>query len=211
MRKALRVTFSLLAAFLVQSTVLPYFKAGGVLLDLVTVALFTAGYALGPYAGVTAGLFAALLMESLTGDLGGLAAVACVASGAVGAWAAARLKRYVRPGNRLKERIVRQFGPMVLVGLFVMGKESVNVVYFYLTGVDVSFVHAFRVVFAGCWAALWSLLLIPALVRFLLRKPEETFVAKWAAKRRARVKPEPAAKKTAAPEALAAEKGGSDV
>ncbi|MCL1964751.1 MAG: hypothetical protein FWF69_06795 [Firmicutes bacterium] len=191
MRKALRVTFVVLLAFLLQSTILAYFKAGGVMLDLMVITLCSVGYACGIYVGTTAGLLGALVMEALAGDLHGLMAVTCVCAGGYGAWIAGRLQAFTRVGNRMQERLIKRFAPMLGVGLFIILKEGIYVVYFYLSGVEIAFVHIFRMVFAGIEAALASLLLLPLTYWFLLRSPKDTFFARWLAKREARIRPKP--------------------
>ena len=193
MRRALRVAAVVLLAFLLQSTMLSYFKVSGVVLDALTIALCSVGYALGIYAGLTAGLLGALLMEVMAGDLHGIMAVVCVGAGAWGAWAAGRIGGFTRVGNRMLERLVRRFAPMLAIGLFVLIKESVYVFYFYLTGVDIGFMHFFRAIFGAILAAVFSLLLLPVTYWFLMRRPEDTFLARLFARRQAKARPRPVA------------------
>lgn len=188
MRRALRVTAAVLLAYLIQATMLPYFKVNGVMLDLMSITLITVGFSRGAYVGFTGGLLAALLMEVATGDLAGLTAVSCISAGAYGAWLAKRVREYTKVGNRRQERLVKQLSPMAAAGLFVGLKDAVYVIYFYLTGVDIVFIHIFKVVISVVETALISLLFMPLLNGFLLRKREETLLFKWIVKRRARGK-----------------------
>ncbi len=173
MRKAARTVVLLLFAYLIQSAMLPYLKINGVMLDLVSVTLYTIGFTYGYYAGAMAGLLAALVMEVVGGDLPGYISVACVLAGGFGAYVAVRVSRFTRVGKRGLERAVKQFAPMVAVGIYVIAKEAVYVVYFYLTGVDIGFIHIFRMLLAGVLAAVSSLALIPLLYGVLTRKPKK--------------------------------------
>ncbi len=201
MRKAVRSGAFILLAYLFQATALTYFKVNGVTLDLVSVVLYTVGFSLGLYAGVTGGLLGALVMEVVSGDLPGVISVSCVAAGALGALVGKRVREFTRVGKRTQERLVKRFAPMVVVGLFVIVREAIYVVYFYLTGVDIVFMHISRMLIAGVFAALVAVPLLPVLYGFLTRKDEETFVAKWRRKQKTKgeakslspVKPPPAA------------------
>lgn len=191
MRRALRVVFVVLLAFLVQSTILPYFKLNGVMFDLMSITLFTVGYALGAYIGIMAGALAGLIMEVSSGDLPALTAIVCVAAGGLGAYIAYRLRLFSLPGKRPVEHTIKRFAPMAVLLLFEMGKELIYIAYFYLTGMDISFLQFSRMLIAGIEVGLFSLILVPLLYNFLLRKPEDTFLARWLRKRQAkrRVKP----------------------
>lgn len=191
MRKALRVVVAVLTAYLLQATVLPYFKINGVMLDLVSITLCSIGFAAGPYVGLTAGLFGALLLEVLGGDLSGYTAVYCIVAGGFGAWIAIRVRNFKRVGNRALEKLVKRFAPMVAFGVFELAKETIYVIYFYLTGVDIVFIHIFRVLIAGLETMLFSLVLMPLIRGFVLRGPEDTLLAKWLRKRQAKSGPKP--------------------
>lgn len=210
MRRALRTAFVVMLAFLVQSIILPHFKINGVILDLIVITLYTIGYALGPYAGITAGLLCALVMEVLSGDLPGLTAVLCIGAGAVGFWSAQRIRQFRRPGRRAMEQNIKRFAPVVAVALYEMAKEALYVVYFYLTGMDIVFRHVFQTVWAGVEVGLFSLLLIPLIAGFLLRRPEDTWLARRIRKRQARAKARPVKAKTAGGTPGMPSKGGMD-
>lgn len=198
MRTVARVTVAVLLAYLIQATVLPYFRINGVMLDLIVITVFTAGYTLGAYGGIMAGLFAALILESISGDLSGFMAAASVLSGAYGAYVAPKVRGYTKVGNRRQERLVKRFTPMLAAGLFEVVKEAVYVVYFYLTGVDLAFFHFFRMVFSGIEVALCSVVLMPLLMWFYVRRPENTLAAKWLRRRREKNAPRPVSPKVAA-------------
>lgn len=210
MRRALRITAAVLLAFLLQSVVLPYFKISGVIIDLIVITLYTIGYALGPYAGLTAGMLCALVMEVLSGDLPGLTAVVCIGAGAFGFWSAQKIRLFRRPGRRALEQNIKQFAPVAAVALFEMGKEALYVVYFYLTGMDIVFRHILRILWAGIEVGLFSLFLIPLITGFLRRKPEDTWLAKRIRKRQARVKARPVQSKPAGDARGMPSEGGTD-
>lgn len=178
MRKCLRVTVAVLFAYLFQATALPYLKIGGVMLDLVTITLFSAGYALGFYPGLMAGAFCALIMEVSSGNLPGLTAAACVVAGGGGAWIAWRFKGLVIPGKRGLETAIRTLAPFVAVTLVELLKETLYFLYFYLTGMDVGWSQFGRAILAAVEVGVFSLFLLPALHGFFRRKPEDTFIAK---------------------------------
>lgn len=195
MRRAIRVTIAVVLAYLIQSTILPSFKVGGVMINLMVITLFTCGYAAGLYTGLTAGVFGALLMEVASGDLQGLTAVACIAPGVIGAWLAKRLRGFSLPGKRTAEQYIKRFAPVIVIALIVTGIELLYFAYFYLTGMDVGFSHFLRCVWTGILAGLCALVLMPLLYNFMLRKANDTLWAKWARKRKAKR----AAKKVAPP------------
>ena len=191
MRKALRVTFAVLFVYLLQTTVLPYFKINGVMLDLLAITMCCIGFSCGMYTGFTAGLFAALIMETVSGDLAGLTAVTYIGAGPFGAWLRRRILEFTRVGNRAQERAIKQFAPMVAFGFYVALKETIYLLYFYLTGVDIGFIHIFRVLFAGLQTMLLSFLLLPLEHWYLTRRPEDTFLGRLVAKRRKEKKGKP--------------------
>lgn len=202
MRKVVRVIVGVLLAYLLQTTVLTHFKINGNMLDMVSIMLFSIGYALGLYAGLMAGLLEALILEVLSGDLPGLTAFLCVAAGAAGAWIAVMLRRVEVAGNRGLERIIKRFGPMAMVGVFVIAKETIYVAYFYLTGMEVSGWHVWRIITAGLEAAIASILLLPLIFNMTRRRPEDTMIAKWKKRRRAKREAKPAKKQPVAGEKL---------
>lgn len=195
MRKALRVAALTVLAYLVQATVLPYFKISGVMLDLVSITLFSIGFSAGYYPGLMAGLLEAWLMEAVSGDLPGLTAAICVLAPLFGAYIAVKIEnihitnietrslsiegrpvqaRYVEVSKwRNFKRAMKRFGPMIAVGGYVLAKEAVYATYFSLTGVDLQFIHYFRVFIAGIYAMIFSLALVPLIYRFLQEKQKK--------------------------------------
>ena len=178
MRRALRVLVAVLSAYLIQAIILPDFKIAGVMLDVITITLYACGFSLGMYAGIAAGLLGAMILETVGGDLAGLTSVLCVTAGVWGAWVHRRLSAFSLVGNRRRERLIKRFTPMLAVGAFIVCKELLYLAYFYLTGVDIVFIHIFRVVFAGVLGAAASLALLPLWRFFLLRRAEDTLLAR---------------------------------
>lgn len=190
MRNAARSLFVLTLSFLLQSTALPYLKIGSVMIDLVVISLFAVGYAQGMYAALTAGLYMALIMEVLGGELAGFTTVFCLGAAALGAYVEPRIRGYSRAGKRGRERVLRLIAPILIVGLFTLTKESVFAIYFYLTGAEIRGIHIFRILLSGVLAAFFSFLLLSPICNFVTRPRDKTFIAKWREKRRARRKPE---------------------
>lgn len=188
MRQAFRVTGFVVLAYLLQSTVLPYLKVFGVMIDLMTITVFTIGYACGTYAGILSGMMCAMFVEVLAGDPAGLSIVYPVI-GYVGSWSVKRIREYNRAGNRGFEKNVKRFGPMVLLGGTVAAKEFIYLAFFYLTGMDISFGHVSKVVLSGVVSGILALLLLPVIYRLLLR--EGSLIVKWWKKRRAKSKLKP--------------------
>lgn len=184
MRRVFRVVFMVLLAYLVQATILPYLKIGHMMLDLLSVTLYTIGYAFGLYGGLMAGGLAALIMEVCAGDLAGLISVLCLLAGAFGAWTTIRLRSFKIAGKRKREERVKQFAPMVAIFLFVTGKELLYVGYFYITGMEMNFWHIMKTIIAGLYAGGTSLVLLPLIYNFLTRRPEDTLLAKMTQKRK---------------------------
>lgn len=187
MRKAIRVTVLVLVAYLIQTTMLSHLKVSGVMIDLVPVVLFTIGYVLGPYPGLMAGLMAGLLLEISYSDLAGLTAALCLIAGGLGAWSAVRLSAYDLPGRRKLERNIKRYAPIVVMILYELGKETIYLVYFYLTGMDVLTAHWIRLFVAGLLVGLASVVVMPFVRHMLTRKPEDTFFAKRRRKWKARL------------------------
>ena len=191
MRKAARVVFSLLFSYLVQATILPYFRAGSIILDVITVVLFTAGFACGMYAGFLAGLMGALLLEVLSGDLPGLSAVFAVVTGIFGAYVAIWIRRVQQSGGGKKRResLLNRIAPAVAVLALVSIRELIFVAYFYLTGAEISLTHLFRAFYCALLAGGLAFLLIPAISGFMTRDRKKTFIANWRRRRRNRKLP----------------------
>jgi len=185
-RKAVRIGAAIVLAYLTQSVFLPHLRVGGVMIDVFTITVFTAGFACGWYAGLTGGLLGALLLEALSGDMPGLITVASLGAGALGAGLGRSLPLLALAGRRGLEKTIRRFGPMVAVGLYCIVKEAVYVAYFYLVGVDLAWIHVKVPVLSGLLAALAALPLVPLLRNFMLRAPQDTFLAHRLGKRRER-------------------------
>jgi hypothetical protein len=184
MRRLLRVALLVLLAFLIQSTVLPYFKLGGVQPDLMHVALLAIGLCGTPYMAVATGLYAALLLEVLGGDLPGLTAVLALGAPCFGLLVSWWLKKLSLPGNRRRERAIRLAAPVLSAGLFIAGKVLIYLFYFYLTGAEIGAAHLLRVLWAVVLAMLLALPVLPFARGFVLRERDQTFIAKRLSKRR---------------------------
>jgi len=193
MRKAMRAFLVLLTAYLLQTTVLPHLKIGGVMVDLGTIALFAAGYYLGTYGAVISGLLMGLWMETLTGELGGLIAIVCLATSSIGAYTAHRFGGLDRAGKRNMDRLVRWFVPAIIASLIIVGRESIYLVYFYLTGVEIRPIHFFRVALAGLIVGGAAVPLLPLIGGFMLRTRENAYLARRIERWKNRKKPSPIA------------------
>ena len=190
MRKAARVAFSLLLAYLAQATILPYFRIGPIILDVMTVVLYTAGFAGGMYTGFVAGLAGALLLEILSGDLPGLSAVFAIATGLFGAYTTVWINR-IREGDgkKRKEGLLDRALPAGAVFVLVLVREVIYIAYFYLTGADIFFSHIVRAVRCAALSGALAFLLAPPLAAFMTRDRKKTFIANWRRRRRNRKLP----------------------
>ncbi|MDR0928394.1 MAG: hypothetical protein LBM74_01610 [Oscillospiraceae bacterium] len=184
MRRLLRVVLLVVLAFLIQSIVLPYLKLGGVQPDLLHVTLLAIGLCGRRYMAVTTGLFAALLLEVLSGDLPGLTAVLALAAPCFGLLASWWLGKLEMPGSRLREKLIRLAAPALSAGLFIAGQELIYLAYFYLTGMEIDFAHILRLLWAALLALLIALPVVPFVRGFVLRPADQTFIAKRREKRR---------------------------
>ena len=190
MRRAARVVFSLLFSYLVQATILPYFRVGSIILDVITVVLFTAGFACGMYAGFLAGLMGALLLEVLSGDLPGLSALFAVLTGLFGAYVTIWMSRAQQDdGKKRREGLTKRIVPAAAVFGLVSVRELIFVAYFYLTGAEISVTHVIRMFRCALLAGALAFLLVPALSGFMTRDPKKTFIANWKRRRRNRKLP----------------------
>ncbi|MDR1600308.1 MAG: hypothetical protein LBS11_10650 [Oscillospiraceae bacterium] len=189
-----RKAFAIVAAYLIQVTVLPYFKVGGVSPDLVLCALVALAASMGgqgyraPWralVGGTVGLGAALLMEVTRKEPSGFTTVVCALAGAGACLVPAAVERRLPPGRftrRRRERIMR-FLPCVMIGAAALTKESLMVVYFYLRGVSISFTHIWRALLAALLNLGMGFAGYHLLIRWVYCMPGETWVAKAARRR----------------------------
>ena|GEM_PF-2190679 len=192
MRKAGRIVFSLLLAYLVQATMLPYFRIGSIILDVVTVVLFTAGFAGGMYAGLMTGLVGALLFEVLAGELPGLTAVFAITSSLYGAYIAiwiAKRHQGEEAKKKRREGLSDRVLPAAAVFALVLVREIIFVVYFYLTGADITLMNLTRAVRCAALSSALAFLLIPILAGFMTRSRKKTFIANWRRRRRSKKLP----------------------
>jgi hypothetical protein len=189
LRKAARIVFLLLLSYLVQATMLTYFRIGSVVLDIVVLILFTSGFACGMYAGFVTGLLGALLLEVLSGDLPGLSSIVPIAAGIFGAYVAGQVGRYQKSSNKRQERLVKRIAPPVALSALVMAREGIFIAYFYLTGADISVMHLIRAFHCAAVTGALALLLMPALAGFMTRDRKKTLIARWRRRRRNRKLP----------------------
>lgn len=210
MRKAVRVAALVTLCYLVQATMLPHVKIGGVMPDVTLIAAFAVGFALGPYAGLTGGAFAALVMEVGGGDLPGLTAFAYLGAGGFGAWIAYRRRLFTLVGRRQLEQVVRRYGPVVALLVLEVVKETLFLAYFYLTGMDIALRHVLKVLIAGFYTGLAALVLLPLFQYLLLRAPGDGLLARWRRKRQRRRTPKPVETATGKGPLLSPSKGGTE-
>lgn len=161
MRKAARAGCAVMLSYLLQATVLPYLKVRGAQPELIVVVLFGLGGTLGMYGGLCAGLSAALILETVGGNIPVFSTVFCVGAGVFGAFTAKKLDELSLPGNRGRERMLRRYAPKAAVALLVLAKELLYIVYFFLTGVSIGGVHIFRMVFSAVEAGVIALAVLP--------------------------------------------------
>lgn len=172
MRKALRAGAAILLAYLLQSTVLTYLKVRGAQIDLMTVTLFFLGSVLGMYGGVCSGLAAAFIMEALGGNIPVFSTVFCVGAGVAGAVIVRRTDALSLPGNRGREQLIRRFAPKAAVLALVLLKEGLYLIYFFLNGVSLGYIHFFRAIFTAAEAGLLAFILQPLIRWWMLHKPK---------------------------------------
>ncbi|MDR1569390.1 MAG: hypothetical protein LBS72_02740 [Oscillospiraceae bacterium] len=155
-----RVAFALLAAYLLQTTLLPYARIAGVTPDLLLAAVIALSASLCAsddgtiwrvMIGLIVGLFAALLMEAADKETPGLTSVVFALAGVAGCLLPGYVESRLHPGRwtpRGRARIMA-FLPYAMIGAFALGKEALMTVYFYLRGVSIQRLHIMRVLFAG--------------------------------------------------------------
>ncbi len=186
MRRAIRAAVLLLAAYILQSTVMGYLRIGDVIPDLVCLVLFAFGTAFGLYGAIVGGIVGALLMEALSGELSGLTAAWCIAASGFAYWTSYQMRKPLKPGTgQIKKSILRMIPP-VAASTVEITKEGIQVFYFYLTGVDIGFMHLYRVMIAGIEMFVLAFFFIGPIRRFLLRPAEQTLISKWWRKHRER-------------------------
>lgn len=190
MRHALRVAVLSVTAYLLQASLLSYFKINGVMIDVMAITAYSIGYAYGIYPGLMSGMIISLIVEVTSGDPAGLSLV-YVAIGYLGAWIVGRMRTFTRVGNRAMEQNIKRFAPLVFLAILAVAKESVYLAYFYLTGMDIAFGHVLKVLLAGLIMGVAALPLLPLLIRFLRRGPEDTFLAKRRARKLEKAKARP--------------------
>lgn len=161
MRRVARAGCAVMLSYLLQATVLPYLKVRGAQPELILVVLFGLGGALGMYGGLCAGLSAALILETVGGNIPVFSTVFCAGAGIFGAFVTKRLDAISLPGNRGRERMLRRYAPKAAVALLVLSKELLYIIYFFLTGVTISGIHIFRMVFSAVEAGVIALAVLP--------------------------------------------------
>ena len=189
MRKALRIVYALLLAYLVQAIMLPYFRVQGVVPDIVSVVLYTAGFTGGLYTALMTGAFGALVLEVLSGDLQGLTALTAVALPVVGMYVGIWTGRYIRNDNKRLERTVKRVVPIIAIGMPIALREAIFLIYFYLTGTELMLIHFVRLLICIVLTIACNFLLLSVTYRFILRDAKNTFLAKRIQKWKKRKKP----------------------
>lgn len=172
MRKVLRAGAAILLAYLLQSTVLTYLKVRGAQMDVMTVTLFCLGSVFGIYGGLCSGLTASFIMEAMSGSIPVFSTVFCTGAGLAGALIVQKTDALSLPGNRGRERMIRRFAPKAAVLLLVLLKESLYLIYFFLNGVSLGYIHFFRAVFTAVEAALLMFVLQPLVRWWILHEPK---------------------------------------
>ena len=137
-----------------------------------TVTLFFLGSVLGMYGGVCSGLAAAFIMEALGGNIPVFSTVFCVGAGVAGAVIVRRTDALSLPGNRGREQLIRRFAPKAAVLALVLLKEGLYLIYFFLNGVSLGYIHFFRAIFTAAEAGLLAFILQPLIRWWMLHKPK---------------------------------------
>ncbi|GHU67686.1 hypothetical protein FACS1894184_07990 [Clostridia bacterium] len=191
-----RKTVVILAAYLIQVAVLPYFKIAGVMPDLMLGVLVALAASMAqrehrvPWRallGATVGLGSALILEVTRKEPAGLTTVVCVLFGAGACLIPPAVERRLPPGRFSVKRRARimQFLPCVMIGAAALLKESLMVVYFYLRGVSIGFTHIWRVLLALVLNLGMGFGGYHLLIRWVYCMPGETWVAKAMQRRQA--------------------------
>lgn len=200
MYRICRMLLAILLAFAAQTTILPYFKMWGSVPDLLLCVLLSLAIHAGEtsertipriYAGLCLGLFASLILEATYRDAPGLTTVIHV----VGALYAALMPAYLSKhldlkamGKKARKRL-QSIIPSLLIAVGAMASEALHVAYTYLSGVDLTFFHLFRILYATVLAFGIGLIGHRLLAQWVDRPFQATGIGKWLNKRRSKGKP----------------------
>ncbi|MDR1263298.1 MAG: hypothetical protein LBK46_07390 [Oscillospiraceae bacterium] len=191
-----RKAVAILAAYLLQTTVLPYAKIGGVTPDLVLCTLVTLAASMAqrehrvPWRallGATVGLSVALIMEVSRKEPPGFTTVVCALAGVGSCLLPPAVERRLPPGRfTVKRRAsIMRFLPCVMIGAAALLKESLTTVYFYLRGVSITYTHVWRVLLALALNLAVGFSGYHLLIRWVYCMPGETWLAKAMQRRQA--------------------------
>ena len=198
---------AILLAYTVQTTILPYFKMWGSVPDLLLCVLLSLAIHVGEtsertisriFAGLCLGLFVSLILEATYRDAPGLTTVIHVVGGLYAALTPAYLKKHLdlkAMGKKARKRL-QSIIPSLLVAGGAMISEALHVAYTYLSGVDLTFFHLFRIIYATVLAFGIALVGHRLLAQWVDRPFQAAGIVKWLNKRRSKGKPIKASQKT---------------
>lgn len=189
-----RVAFALVAAYVLQTTLLSYLRIGGVTPDLLLAAVVTLAASLctsddnivwRALVGLIVGLFAALMVEATGKEPPGLTTAALGLSGAAACMLPGYVERNLHPGRwtpKARARIMAAL-PYIMICALSLGKEALMVVLFYLRGVAIQRIHMYRVLFAGALNLAAGMAGSRALTAWVECPPNNTWAARWLRRR----------------------------
>ena len=106
------------------------------------------------------------------GNIPVFSSVFCVGAGVAGAVIVRRTDALSLPGNRGREQLIRRFAPKAAVLALVLLKEGLYLIYFFLNGVSLGYIHFFRAIFTAAEAGLLAFILQPLIRWWMLHKPK---------------------------------------
>ena len=200
MYRICRMLLAILLAYAAQTTILPYFKMWGSVPDLLLCVLISlsihAGEASGRifpriFAGLCLGLFVSLILEATYRGTPGLTTVIHVVAGLYAALTPAYLNKQLEQraiGKKARKRLHLAI-PSLLIAIGSMASETLHVAYSYLSGVDLTFFHLFRIIYATVISFGIGLIGHRFLSQWVDRPFHATGIAKWIMRRRSKGKP----------------------
>lgn len=207
-----KMLLALLIAYAAQTTLLPYFKMWGSVPDLLLCTLISLSIHAGEtserailriFMGLCFGLFVSLILEATYRGAPGLTTVIHVVAGVYAAVTPVHVYKRLEQramGKKARKRLQAVI-PSLLIAGGALASEALHVAYIYLTGVDLTFLHLFRIVYSTVTAFALGLVGHRLLAQWVERPFESMGIVKWLNKRRSKGKPVAAPQKDASPTA----------
>jgi rod shape-determining protein MreD len=174
MKRALRMALTVLVFYVLQTSVFTSLRVSVIQPDMMAVLLACLSAYTGTYGTFCAGAVSGLLLDTFVGHVMGLYVVLYPLMGYVCAKIRGRTNRMVEVLFRRHWKAGRHLIVHMLICLLIVAfRETIFVTYMFLNGVDVTYLHVFRIV--ACMLAS-ALMTIPAdwLVRRLLQGKKRT-------------------------------------